>query len=223
MRLSAALLLGFSESAISTLYGATSATFASFGLVVALLDLAALGLFGVPNDEHVRRARTVAARRGRGAAVPAPGGRVAAGLTAAWPIVSGEQLLRQRGDFLGLTMIGATSLHLIIRTGHISMAHAAFMGVAGYMAALAITRLALPFPVALMLGCRGAALLALVIGPIVLRLTGKYFVLFTFLFGEIIRLVFVEWSSLTGGSNGLYDSPPSARCLQIAVPIISLF
>lgn len=132
---------------------------------------------------------------------------LAAGLMIAWPIVSGNDYYVSVATVLALTMIGATSLHLIIRTGHISMAHAAFMGVAGYMAALAITRLALPFPVALMLGCLGAALLALVIGPIVLRLTGKYFVLFTFLFGEIIRLIFVEWSSLTGGSNGLYDIP----------------
>ena len=61
---------------------------------------------------------------------------------------------------------------------------------------------------ALVIGMAGPALLALVIGPVVLRLTGKYFVLVTFLLGEIIRMVFVEWTSVTGGSNGISGLPP---------------
>ena len=51
---------------------------------------------------------------------------------------------------------------------------------------------ALPFIAGLALGTFAAALLALLIGPVFLRLTGKYFVLITFLFGEIVRMVFVD-------------------------------
>jgi len=46
-----------------------------------------------------------------------------------------------------------------------------------------------------------------------LRLTGKYFVLVTFLFGEIIRMVIVEQSGWTGGSNGIFNVPPPAEIL----------
>ena len=42
-----------------------------------------------------------------------------------------------------------------------------------------------------------------------MRLRGVYFVLVTFIFGEVIRLVFVTCTGLTGGPNGVYDiSPP---------------
>jgi branched-chain amino acid transport system permease protein len=51
------------------------------------------------------------------------------------------------------------------------------------------------------------ALLGLVIGPLVLRLTGKYFVLVTFLFGEILRLAMENWQSVTGGANGIFQIP----------------
>jgi branched-chain amino acid transport system permease protein len=81
----------------------------------------------------------------------------------------------------------------------------------------------------MLLGCGASALLAAVLGPVVLRLTGKYFVLVTFLLGEIIRLVFVEWSSLTGGSNGiqglpaihpLFDSPLAFYYLALAASVL---
>lgn len=106
-----------------------------------------------------------------------------------------------------LSAIGAASLNLIIRTGHISLAHAGFMGIAAYTCVLAEMRLGWPFLPAMLLGCAASAAVASVLGPIVLRLTGKYFVLVTFLLGEIIRLVFVEWTSLTGGSNGIQGLP----------------
>ena len=73
---------------------------------------------------------------------------------------------------------------------------------------LTVRRLGLPFPVGLLVGTAGAALLAAIVGPILLRLTGKYFVLVTFLFGEVVRMAIVENAWLTGGSNGIFDVPP---------------
>lgn len=125
-----------------------------------------------------------------------------------WPLYAPNPFLLTIGTFIVLNAIGATSLHLIIRTGHISLGHAAFMGVGAYSCVLAVTRLGLPPVVSLVIGMAAAGLLALILGPIVLRLTGKYFVLVTFLLGEIIRMVFVEWISVTGGSNGISGVPP---------------
>ena len=54
----------------------------------------------------------------------------------------------------------------------------------------------------------------LVIGPLLLRLSGKYFVLVTFMVGEVIRLTFTQWSSLTGGANGLFGIPVPFKWLD---------
>jgi branched-chain amino acid transport system permease protein len=127
---------------------------------------------------------------------------------AGWPLFAPNPFLFTIGTFIVLNAIGATSLHLIIRTGHISLGHAAFMGVGAYCCVLAVMKLGVPPVLGLVIGMAGAALLALLIGPVVLRLTGKYFVLVTFLLGEVIRMVFVEWISVTGGSNGISNVPP---------------
>jgi branched-chain amino acid transport system permease protein len=106
-----------------------------------------------------------------------------------------------------ITGIATTSLHMIIRMGHVSLAHGVFMGLGAYAAVLAVVRFGLPFPIAMVFAFLAPAALALVIGPMLLRLSGKYFVLVTFLLGEIIRLVFVSWQSFTGGSNGIFGIP----------------
>ncbi|CAM3614564.1 branched-chain amino acid ABC transporter permease [Bordetella sputigena] len=123
------------------------------------------------------------------------------------PHVADNAFILAIGALILLNVIGALSLHLIIRTGHISFSHAGFMGVGAYACALSVLKLGVSPFVGLAIGAGASALLALLVGPIVLRLTGKYFVLVTFLLGEIIRLVLVEWESVTGGSNGLSNLP----------------
>jgi branched-chain amino acid transport system permease protein len=150
----------------------------------------------------------------------APGQRTAAGYgrlpaiavclvaALAWPLLFSNTFLLTIGSLTAITLIAATSLHLVIRMGHISLAHAGFMGIGAYTCVLTVMKLGFPFALGLACGAAAAAAVGLVIGPIVLRLTGKYFVLVTFLLGEIIRMVFVDWTSLTGGSNGTFGVPP---------------
>ena len=128
-----------------------------------------------------------------------------------WPWLTEDQFLHHVGVLILLTAIGAASLHLIVRTGHVSLCHAAFMAFGAYGSVLTVMRLDLPFPIGLLVGMASAALLAAIIGPIVLRLTGKYFVLITFLFGEVVRMAIVENIALTGGSNGIFNVPPPAE------------
>lgn len=124
-----------------------------------------------------------------------------------WPLLLPNPFFLTIGTLIALNAIGATSLHLIIRTGHISFAHAGFVGVGAYSCVLSVVGLGLPYWAGLIIGTGASGALALAIGPVVLRLTGKYFVLVTFLLGEIIRMVFVEWVSVTGGSNGIFGIP----------------
>jgi branched-chain amino acid transport system permease protein len=124
-----------------------------------------------------------------------------------WPWLTEDKFLHHVGVLICITAIAAASLHLIIRTGHVSLGHAAFMALGAYGSVLAVMRLGLPWPAGLALGTAAAAALAAIVGPILLRLTGKYFVLVTFLFGEVVRMAIVENTWFTGGSNGIFDVP----------------
>jgi len=123
------------------------------------------------------------------------------------PLVMSSLFLVSVATGMLITALAAASLHLVIRTGHVSLGHAGFMGVGAYAATLTQTVLHWPVVVAALAGFVAPALLGLAVGPFVLRLTGKYFVLVTFLFGEIIRLGLVNWQSLTGGANGIFQIP----------------
>jgi branched-chain amino acid transport system permease protein len=127
-----------------------------------------------------------------------------------WPLVIRGNYLVYIATLVCLYAIGAMSLHLILRMGQVSLGHAAFMGLGGYTSAVLVTAADLPFVLGLFAGGAVAGMLAGLIGPILLRLKGVYFVLVTFTLGEIVRLVFVEWISVTGGSSGIYQIPAPA-------------
>lgn len=129
---------------------------------------------------------------------------------ALWPLFTQDKFLLHIGTRLCFAAIGAASLHLVIRTGHVSLGHAAFMGVGAYTSVYLVMQLKLPFLLALAAGTGAAALVAALIGPVILRLTGKYFVLITFMLGEIARMIYVDWRSVTGGANGIFEIPPPA-------------
>jgi len=125
-----------------------------------------------------------------------------------WPWLTEDKFLHHVGVLICITSIAAASLHLIIRTGHVSLCHTAFMGFGAYGSVIMVMRFNMPWPVGLLVGTALAAAVAALIGPIVLRLTGKYFVLITFLMGEVVRMAIIENASITGGSNGIFSVPP---------------
>ncbi len=134
-------------------------------------------------------------------------------LLALLPMVAPSLFLVSVATGMLITALAAASLHLVIRTGHVSLGHAGFMGVGACAATLLQTVLHWPALLAAVAGFVLPALLGLAVGPFVLRLTGKYFVLVTFLLGEIIRLALQDWQSLTGGANGVFQipAPPGFR------------
>jgi len=101
----------------------------------------------------------------------------------------------------------AFSMALMLKLGQLSIAQPAFMGIGGYTTALLSMSLGLPTVAALLAGGLLAALVALLVGPVFLRVKGVYFVLLTYAFGQIVFLIFQDWTSLTGGMSGLYGIP----------------
>jgi branched-chain amino acid transport system permease protein len=126
---------------------------------------------------------------------------------AALPLMTGSPFAVTIATSLLITAIAAAALHLVIRTGHVSLGHAGIMGVGAYAGTLVLTALHGPFLLAAAAGIAAPAALGLAVGPLVLRLTGKYFVLVTFIVGEILRLGMENWQSLTGGANGIFQIP----------------
>lgn len=124
-----------------------------------------------------------------------------------WPWIYFNQYFIHIGVMIGIGATLALSVNLMLRIGQLSIAHAAFMGLGAYGSALLAMRLKLPVLAAIPLSAFSVALLAILLGPIFLRIKGVYFVLLTFAFGEVVNLIFQAWVDVFGGNNGLFGIP----------------
>ena len=91
--------------------------------------------------------------------------------------------------------------------GLLDLGYVAFYAVGAYSYALLATNFGLSFWVCLPLAGILAAFCGVLLGFPVLRLRGDYLAIVTLAFGEIIRLVIINWQSLTGGPNGVSGIP----------------
>ncbi|MBR0658166.1 high-affinity branched-chain amino acid ABC transporter permease LivM [Neoroseomonas oryzicola] len=91
--------------------------------------------------------------------------------------------------------------------GLLDLGYVAFYAVGAYSYALLATTFGLSFWVCLPLAGILAAFWGILLGFPVLRLRGDYLAIVTLAFGEIIRVVLINWASLTGGPNGITGIP----------------
>ena len=91
--------------------------------------------------------------------------------------------------------------------GLLDLGYVAFYAVGAYSYALLSTDLGLGFWTCLPLAGLLAGLWGVMLGFPVLRLRGDYLAIVTLAFGEIIRIVILNWVSLTGGPNGVSGIP----------------
>jgi branched-chain amino acid transport system permease protein len=91
--------------------------------------------------------------------------------------------------------------------GLLDLGYVAFYAVGAYSYALLAQNFGWSFWICLpVAGCL-AALWGVLLGFPVLRLRGDYLAIVTLAFGEIIRLVLLNWQSFTGGPNGISGIP----------------
>jgi len=91
--------------------------------------------------------------------------------------------------------------------GLLDLGYVAFYAVGAYSYALLATNFGLSFWICLPLAGILAAFWGVLLGFPVLRLRGDYLAIVTLAFGEIIRLVLINWQSFTGGPNGITGIP----------------
>ena len=101
--------------------------------------------------------------------------------------------------------IFAMSLNLLVgHAGLVSLGHAAFFGIAGYCLALASPQYqSASFWTSLPLAMMAAGTLALVIGALVLRTGGIYFIMATLAFAQMLYFLLHD-TGIAGGSDGMY-------------------
>jgi branched-chain amino acid transport system permease protein len=91
--------------------------------------------------------------------------------------------------------------------GLLDLGYVAFYAVGAYSYALFAQWFGLGFWVCLPIAGLLAASAGVLLGFPVLRLRGDYLAIVTLGFGEIIRLVLINWHEVTGGPNGMADIP----------------
>ena len=105
-------------------------------------------------------------------------------------------------------IMAAIGVHVMLRMDLLTFATPPFMAIGGY--AVAIVSMRFDIADVFVLGAISfftPTLAAILLGPLVLRLRGTYFVLVTFVLSEIMQLVLFLTPRLTGGSNGLVGFP----------------
>lgn len=92
-------------------------------------------------------------------------------------------------------------------TGQVSMGQAGFFAVGTYVSALMMMTLNWPFWAAMVAAVLAAGFCGVLIGVPSMKLSGPYLVLATVGFGEIVRLILLNWVPVTRGAAGIVGIP----------------
>lgn len=132
-------------------------------------------------------------------------------LLAALPFAAGTYVLGV--GFQLLMWIALTQSWVLLSgfTGYVSLGHAVFYGLGGYLTVL--TWQALPLPAAIVLAGVAAALFALVIGYPVMRVRGPYFVILTFGLAELVKYTVINIEAALGKFGRLMLGAPDLPVL----------
>ena len=87
--------------------------------------------------------------------------------------------------------------------GQISLGHALYLGIGGYVSTLLFVRLGVPPTLGMFAGGAVGGLCALLVGWPCFRLSGHYYAIATVVVGEIGYLLFLNWE-FVGAATGVY-------------------
>ena len=117
------------------------------------------------------------------------------------PLLGGYTALGTRVLVLALA---AMSVNFLLGfTGVLSFGHAAYFGLGAYGAGFALKFVAPSTPLSLVCGTLLGGVIGAVLGALIVRRRGVYFAMVTIAFGQVFYYIAFQWSSLTGGDDGL--------------------
>jgi len=134
------------------------------------------------------------------------------------PLVGGYTALGTRVMVLGLA---AMSVNFLLGfTGVLSFGHAAWFGLGAYGCGLLLKFVALSTPLGLLAGTLLGGVMGGLLGALIVRRRGVYFAMVTIAFGQVFYYIAFQWSSLTGGDDGL--RPFYRQPLHLGLAIVDI-
>ena len=106
-------------------------------------------------------------------------------------------------NYMAVFVIVGLGMNVLVgETGQVSLGHAGFLAIGAYTMVLLMTKLAVPFPLALVMAGFVSALFGFLLGLPALRLAGPYLAIATLGFGLAVTQI-IGHSALFGGHMGL--------------------
>jgi branched-chain amino acid transport system permease protein len=99
--------------------------------------------------------------------------------------------------------------------GQFAICHVGFFGIGVYTYGLLNTNIPIPFLFSVLAGGIVAAVVGFLIAIPSIRMRDIYLAMVTFSFAEVLRWIFLNWDSVTGGPNGLRISPATISKMQL--------
>ncbi|TAK67989.1 MAG: branched-chain amino acid ABC transporter permease [Betaproteobacteria bacterium] len=127
--------------------------------------------------------------------------------------------------WVAINVLMTASFRFVLLIGELNFAMAGFVGIGAYAGGIATTMYHLPLALALLLGAAAAGLISLVVGFVTLRAKGAYFLLVSFAFTEVLRLIYSKVDVIGGNSGMIGIFPPAylARFYPAIVVLVVLF
>ncbi|MFO1371372.1 MAG: high-affinity branched-chain amino acid ABC transporter permease LivM [Candidatus Competibacteraceae bacterium] len=182
------------------------------GILVAVVFVGRLVLrWGLDHVRHI-----TAARRGKPALTAAVGwpwtvwiGWGALGCAIALPVLFADNryVIDTATTVLIYIMLGWGLNVVVGLAGLLDLGYVAFYAVGAYSYALLATHFGISFWLGLPIAGLIAATFGILLGYPTLRLRGDYLAIVTLGFGEIVRVILVNWTELSGGPNGIASIP----------------
>lgn len=141
------------------------------------------------------------------------------------PVIIKQQYVITVAIYCGIFSVLSLSLNLI--TGYMgitSIGHAAFFGIGAYTAAILATRFGWNFIFTFLAGALVASLFGILLALPTLRVRGRYLAIVTLGFGEIARMIELNWGSLTRGPMGIPNIPKMGMFgVQFKTPMVKYY
>jgi branched-chain amino acid transport system permease protein len=138
-----------------------------------------------------------------------------------------QEFIASYGNVVDLCLLNtllAYGVWLSLSVNMFTLGTGGFMSVGAYSSVFLTMQVGIPFELAVLAGGLLAGLAALAIGIPVLRLRGDYFMLATFAFTEVVRIIALNWDSLTGGAIGIVGIPRQTQTWQLMLLVaITIF
>lgn len=133
-----------------------------------------------------------------------------------------EVFLASYSNVINLCLLNALiayGVFLALSANMFTLATGGFMALGAYCSTLMTMELGVPFILAIASGAVLASAAAVAIGAPVLRLRGDYFMLATFAFTEVVRVIALNWESVTGGAIGIMSIPNFTQTWHMALAL----